>query len=111
MSFCGYWDKASEINKEYHSKEWGVPVHDDVKQFEFLMLEAMQCGLSWDIVINKREIFRKCFDNFDYDLIAKYTDNDVDRIMKTDGMIKSERKIRAIINNAKCFQKIREEFV
>ncbi len=110
MSYCGYWDKASEVNKEYHAKEWGIPVHNDIKQFEFLMLEAMQCGLSWDIVINKREIFRKCFDNFDYNLIAKYTDEDVDRIMKTDKMIKSERKIRAIINNAKCFQKIREEF-
>lgn len=110
MSYCSYWDNTSEINKKYHAIEWGVPVFDDRKQFEFLMLEAMQCGLSWNIVINKREIFRECFDNFNYDLVAKYTESDIERIMKTDGMIKSHRKIEAIINNAKCFQKIIEEF-
>ena len=109
MSYCD-WDKTSEINKKYHNEEWGIPVHDDRMQFEYLMMEVMQCGLSWDIVIKKREIFRKCFDNFEYDLIAKYTEKDIARIMNTDGMIKSKRKIEAIINNAKCFQKIREEY-
>ncbi|MBO7672099.1 DNA-3-methyladenine glycosylase I [bacterium] len=109
MSYCN-WDNTSEINKKYHDCEWGIPVKDDRMQFEYLMMEAMQCGLSWNIVINKREIFRNCFDNFEYDLIAKYDENDINRIMNTDGMIKSRRKIEAVINNAKCFQKIRDEF-
>ena len=109
MSYCD-WDSTSELNKRYHAEEWGIPVHDDRMQFEYLMMEVMQCGLNWNMMINKREIFRKCFDNFEYDLIAKYDEKDVERIMATDGMIKSKRKIEAIINNAKCFQKIREEY-
>lgn len=109
MSYCD-WDKASKLCKEYHDKEWGIPVHDDRMQFEYLMMEVMQCGLNWNMMINKREIFRKCFNNFEYDLIAKYTDKDINRIMNTEGMIKSIRKIEAIIHNAKCFQEIRKEF-
>ncbi len=109
MSYCN-WDKASEKCLAYHDTEWGVPVHDDQKQFEFLMLEVMQCGLNWNIVINKRDIFRACFDDFDYDKIANYTETDIERIMNTEGMIKSRRKIEAVIHNAKCFQKIRQEF-
>jgi len=109
MGYCT-WENTSEINKKYHRTEWGVPVYDDIKQFEYLMLEVMQCGLSWDIVIKKREIFRKCFDNFDFNKIAKYDEKDIERILSTEGVIKSRRKIEAIINNAKCFQKIRKEF-
>ena len=109
MAYCN-WANTSKINKKYHDEEWGVPVHDDLKQFEFLMLEVLQCGLNWNIIINKREIFRQCFDNFDYDKIADYKENDIARIMAFDGMIKSQRKIEAIINNARCFQKIRAEF-
>lgn len=109
MGSCN-WGFSSEAMRKYHDEEWGVPLHDDQKQFEFLMMEAMQCGLSWDLMIKKREIFRRCFDNFDYDLIAGYNDNDIDRIMNTEGMIRSRRKIEAIINNARCFQEIRNEF-
>ena len=109
MSYCN-WNGTSEINKKYHDEEWGIPVHDDRMQFEYLMMEVMQCGLSWDITIKKREIFRNCFDNFNYDLIAQYNEHDIERIMQTPFMIKSERKIKAVINNAKCFQKIRKEF-
>ena len=109
MGYCA-WENTSEINKKYHRTEWGVPVYDDIKQFEYLMLEVMQCGLSWNIVIKKREIFRKCFDNFDFNKIAKYDEKDIERILSTEGVIKSKRKIEAIINNAKCFQKIRKEF-
>ena len=109
MSYCN-WDTTSRENICYHDTEWGVPVHDDQKQFEFLMMEVMQCGLSWDLMIRKRDIFQKCFDNFDYDKIARYTQSDIDRIMNTPGMIKSPRKIRAIIHNAQCLQKIRAEF-
>jgi len=109
MSYCN-WDHTSLKNIKYHDEEWGVPLHDDQKQFEFLSLEVMQCGLNWNMMINKREIFRMCFDGFDFDKIASYDKADVARIMKTKGMIKSPRKIEAIINNAKCFQKIRCEF-
>ena len=104
------WCLCNEKMIRYHDDEWGIPVYDDRKQFEYLMLEVMQCGLNWNMMIQKREIFRECFDNFDFDKIASYKESDVERIMKTEGMIRSERKIRAVISNAKCFQKVREEF-
>lgn len=106
MGYCG-WNSASEIDRHYHDTEWGIPVHDDRKQFEYLMMEVMQCGLSWELMLRKREFFRQCFDNFDFDKVAAYDERDVERIINTDGMIRSPRKIRAIINNARCFQKIR----
>lgn len=109
MSYCN-WDRTSLLNQKYHDEEWGIPVHDDRVQFEYLMLEVMQCGLNWDLVIQKRELFRHCFDNFNYNLIAKYNSKDIQRIIETDGMIKSKRKIEAVINNAKYFQEIRKEF-
>lgn len=96
--------------KKYHDDEWGVPIHDDYKQFEFLMMEALQCGLSWFTVLKKRQILRQCFDNFDFDKISAYGGKEIARIMNTPGMIRSERKIRAIIENAKCFKKIRDQF-
>ena len=73
MAYCD-WDTTSEINIRYHDTEWGVPLHDDKRQFEFLMMEVMQCGLNWNMMMLKREIFRKCFDGFDYD---KLFENDV----------------------------------
>lgn len=109
MERCG-WCLMNERETKYHDEEWGVPVHDDRKQFEFLMLEVMQCGLSWDIVLKKREIFRGCFDGFDYDKIAGYGEEDINRIMETEGMIRSRRKIEAVIGNAGRFQEIRREF-
>ena len=109
MAYCD-WDTTSEINIRYHDTEWGVPLHDDKRQFEFLMMEVMQCGLNWNMMMLKREIFRQCFDGFDYDKVAAYTENDITRIMETDGMIRSRRKIEAVISNARCFQTIRAEF-
>lgn len=109
MAYCN-WGNTSEKNTIYHDTEWGIPLHDDKAQFEFLMMEVMQCGLNWNMMINKRDIFRHCFDNFDYEKIAAYTPKDVTRIMNTQGMIKSPRKIEAIIHNAQCFIKIRKEF-
>ena len=78
--------------------------------FEHLTLECLQCGLSWDLMLKKREIFRKCFCNFEYDRIATFGDEDVERILNTEGMIRSPRKVQAVINNARCYQKVREEF-
>ena len=109
MAYCD-WDAASPENILYHDTEWGVPLFDDKKQFEFLMMEVMQCGLSWGLMIKKREIFRSCFDGFDYDKVSGYGEEDIERIMSTDGMIRSRRKIEAVINNAKCFKQIRREF-
>lgn len=109
MAYCN-WDSTSEENIRYHDTEWGVPLHDDRMQFEFLMMEVMQCGLSWQMMIQRREVFRSCFDNFEYDKIAEYSEADIRRIMETPGMIRSRRKIEAIINNARKFQDIRSEF-
>lgn len=109
MSYCS-WDNTSEVNRKYHDTEWGVPVRTDRKQFEYLMMEVMQCGLNWDMMMKKREIFRACFDRFDFDRIAHYTEADIRRILNTPGMIRSPRKIKAIIHNARCFRQIRREF-
>ena len=109
MERCG-WCLCNEKMIKYHDEEWGVPVHDDRKQFEYLMMEAMQCGLNWNMMIQKREIFRKCFDGFDYEKVAKYGEEDILRILETEGMIRSRRKVEAVIHNARCFRKVREEF-
>lgn len=109
MDRCN-WCTNNLILQNYHDNEWGDIVHDDKKHFEYLLMEVMQCGLNWLMILQKREILRTCFDNFDYNIIARYDENDIERIIKTDGMIKSKRKIEAIINNAKCFLEIRDEF-
>jgi len=104
------WALADGMSRVYHDEEWGVPVHDDRQMFEHLTLECLQCGLSWALMLKKREIFRQCFDNFEYDRIADYGEADVARILGTDGMLKSVRKVRAVINNAQCYQRIRAEY-
>ena len=91
MGHCG-WADVNERERRYHDTEWGVPVHDDRKMFEYLTLESLQCGLSWGLMMKKREIFRACFQNFDYDKIAEYTDADVQRILDTEGMLRAPRK-------------------
>lgn len=107
---CCDWGFTSEAMRQYHDREWGVPLHDDRRQFEFLMLEVMQCGLSWSLMIKKREIFRACFDDFDYDRVAAYNEDDIRRILDTEGMIRSRRKVEAVIINARLFQELRAEF-
>ena len=108
MAYCN-WGDTSEANRAYHDSEWGIPLHDDRKQFEFLSLEVMQCGLSWELMIRKRAIFRKCFRDFDFDAVAGFGPEDVVRIMAEPGMIRSERKIRAVIGNARCVREIRRD--
>ena len=109
MTYCE-WSATNELNKPYHDKEWGRPVHDDRVMFEHITLECLQCGLSWDLMLRKREVFRECFEGFDYDKVAAYSESDVNRILNTDGMIRSTKKIIAVINNAACFRQIREEY-
>lgn len=101
---------TTPLYQSYHDHEWGRPIHDDQRQFEHLCLESLQCGLSWLTILNKREIIRQCFNHFDVDAVAQYTEIDIERIMSTEGMLKSRKKIEAIINNAKAFQRIQAEF-
>ena len=101
---------TTPLYQSYHDDEWGRPIQDDQHQFEHLCLESLQCGLSWLTILNKRHIIRQCFDDFDVERVAHYTEADVERIMSTEGMLKSRPKIEAIINNAKAFQCIQEEF-
>ncbi len=102
--------KGDDLYIEYHDKEWGVPVYDDKKIFEFLVLESAQAGLSWITVLRKRENYRKAFDGFDYKKIAKYGAKDVTRLLKNAGIIRNRLKIEATINNAKRFQDVQFEF-
>ncbi|MBQ1706121.1 MAG: DNA-3-methyladenine glycosylase I [Clostridia bacterium] len=109
MGRCA-WGAVSPEMQRYHDEEWGFPLHDDRKLFEFLMLECLQCGLSWDLMIRKRAIFSACFDGFDYDKIAAYGPADEERILQTEGMLRSPRKVRAVIANARCFQTVCREY-
>lgn len=106
---CG-WEGSDSIYKEYHDKEWGVPVKDDQQLFEFLTLETFQAGLSWIIVLRKRENFRKAFDMFDFEKVSAYDANKVDSLLQNTGIIRNRLKIKAAISNAQAFIKIREEF-
>lgn len=104
------WTKNNPFNNQYHDKEWGVPVHDDIKLFEFLVLDAFQAGLSWLTILKKRENFRKAFDNFDPWKISGYGPEKIEMLMKDEGIIRNNLKIKATIANASAFLKVRDEF-
>ena len=96
--------------KEYHDKEWGVPLHNDKKLFEFLILDGAQAGLSWSTILKKRDAYRKAFDSFDPKKVASYTRTDVRRLLRNKGIVRNRQKIESAINNAKSFLKIKAEF-
>ncbi|MFM6930544.1 MAG: DNA-3-methyladenine glycosylase I [Bdellovibrio sp.] len=104
------WVSDDPLYIEYHDQEWGVPVYDDRKLFEFLVLESAQAGLSWITVLRKRENYRKAFAGFDPQKIARFTDKKVQTLLQNPGIIRNEMKIRAAINNAKIFLKMQKEF-
>lgn len=104
------WATSNELMMNYHDEEWGVPLHDDQKLFEFIILESFQAGLSWQIVLNKRENFRRAFDQFNPELVAKYNDTKIDELVQDKSIIRNKQKIAACINNAKCFLQIQKEF-
>jgi DNA-3-methyladenine glycosylase I len=104
------WCEGNELYLQYHDKEWGVPVHDDKKHFEFLALESFQAGLSWLTILKKRENFRKAFDGFDPKKIAMYDEKKIKKLLKDSGIIRNRRKIEATINNAKRFLEVQKEF-
>ena len=94
----------------YHDHEWGVPLHDDRKLFEFMVLDCFQAGLSWRTVLHKRENFRKALDNFDFRKIAKYDQKKIDSLLQDSGIIRNNAKINGTIQNARCFLEVQKEF-
>ncbi len=107
---CAWVPSGNEIYEKYHDKEWGVPVHDDRKLFEFIVLESAQAGLSWAIVLKKRDGYRKAFANFDPKKVAKFGAKDVTRFLKNPEIIRNRQKINAAIKNAQVFLEIQKEF-
>ena len=103
------WAK-DEPNTTYHDDEWGVPLHDDVGLFEFLILEGAQAGLSWRTILNRRDGYRIAFSNFDVVAVSKYTQNHVKKLLQNKDIIRNKLKINSAINNAKQFVKIQQEF-
>jgi len=96
--------------QKYHDEEWGNPVHDDQKWFEFIVLDAFQAGLSWKTILHRREGFRKAFDNFDIVKISQYNETKIQELMQNSEIIRNQAKIRCTVSNAKAFMKIQEEF-
>lgn len=105
-----WWCGEDPLYMEYHDTEWGVPIKNDDKLFEFLILETFQAGLSWITVLKKRENFRKAFDNFDYKKIAGYSEEKVQDLLQDVGIIRNKLKVRATIINAQAFMKVQDEF-
>jgi DNA-3-methyladenine glycosylase I len=104
------WAQKSEIYSKYHDEEWGNPLHDDQKLFEFLILEGMQAGLSWITILKKRDAFRKAFEDFDVNKVASFDRQKVEELMSDPGIIRNRLKIEASINNAQHFLEVVEEF-
>jgi len=104
------WPGSNELMQKYHDEEWGVPNHDDRKWFEYITLDAFQAGLSWAIVLNKRENFRRAFNNFDPNQIAEFDNNKIKKLIQDVGIIRNKIKINATIHNAKIFLKVQNEF-
>ncbi len=104
------WCLSSEIYIEYHDKEWGVPVFDDIKLFEMLILEGAQAGLSWITILKRRESYRKAYDNFNPHIVSKYDDFKLAELLKDEGIIRNKLKIKASVINANKFIEIQKEF-
>lgn len=106
---CG-WAGTDELYLKYHDEEWGQPVTDDRTLFEFLVLESAQAGLSWITILRKREGYREAFHHFDVEKVAQMTQEDIERLMQYDGIVKNRLKINSTINNAKLFIAIQKEY-
>lgn len=104
------WCRGDALYEQYHDQEWGVPVKDDAKLFEFLILETFQAGLSWITILRKRENFRKAFDGFDYRAIATYPPTKIERLLQDEGIVRNKLKVHSAVNNAKAFLNVQKEF-
>ena len=107
---CGWAAERNPLMIEYHDREWGVPVHDDVKHFEFLVLEGAQAGLSWSIVLNKREGYRRAFSEFDPNKVARFTEKRIQKMLLDPEIIRNRQKIESAVRNARAFLAVQEEF-
>ena len=105
-----WWSGNDPLYCDYHDNEWGVPLHDEQRLFEMLILEGFQAGLSWITILRKRENFRKAFKKFDPKKVAKFTKQDVARLMKDEGIVRNRLKIEAAITNANAFLEVQKEF-
>lgn len=104
------WCEKDDLYRDYHDNEWGKPVYDDDKLFEFLILETFQAGLSWYTILKKRENFRKAFDNFDYKKVAYYDEEKVEELLQDAGIIRNKLKVKGTISNAIAFMEVQKEF-
>lgn len=104
------WCEKDNLYRDYHDREWGVPVYDDQKLFEFLTLETFQAGLSWYMILKKRENFRKAFNNFDYECVASFNEAAVQVLLQDPGIVRNTLKVKAAITNAQAFLRVREEY-
>lgn len=104
------WANGDKLYEKYHDEEWGVPVHNDRKHFEFLILEGAQAGLSWITVLRRREGYRKAFANFEAQKVAQFKEEDVERLLQDTGIIRNRLKVKAAIKNAQVFLEIQKEF-
>lgn len=104
------WSEKTENEIVYHDQEWGVPVHDDILLFEMLTLEGAQAGLSWSTVLNKRKAYKEAFDDFNWEIIAKYEVQKIQELLTNPGIVRNKLKIHSAISNAQAFIKVREEF-
>jgi DNA-3-methyladenine glycosylase I len=109
MKRCA-WSGNDPLMIHYHDTEWGVPVHDDRKHFEYIVLDGFQAGLNWSIILKKRENFRKALHNFEPERIARYTARDTARLLKDPGIIRNRQKVAAVVTNARAFLKTRDAF-
>lgn len=107
---CKWANPDNDLYLQYHDQEWGVPVYDDHKLFEMLILECFQAGLSWECVLNKREAFRKAFDEFDLDKVCNYDEEKMEELRQNPGIIRNRLKIRAAVGNARVFREIQKEY-
>jgi DNA-3-methyladenine glycosylase I len=107
---CDWGTRGGELMAAYHDQDWGVPVHDDRKQFEFLTLESAQAGLSWLVVLRKREAYRKAFAEFDPEKIARFNAKKIQRLLADPGIIRNRLKVIAAVTNARCFLEVQDEF-
>ena len=107
---CAWPENGTELMMLYHDKEWGVPVHDDNHLFELLILEGAQAGLSWNTILNKRENYRKAFDNFNVKKVAKYNSRKVQKLLQDEGIVRNKLKVNSAIRNANVFLDIQKEF-
>ena len=110
LTRCAWANPKNARYLRYHDEEWGVPCHDDRKLYEMLLLESFQAGLSWEIILNKREAFRSAFDGFDLDAVCSYDEAKLDALMQDPGIVRNRRKLDAAVSNSRIFRRMQQEF-